>query len=118
MLPLWGLFGTHYTDGTPPDPFVPVSAFQTLKLTFTIDGVTVIDESNLLDFYSGFVFSSLIPINFSPIDAIIWFQGISVVHHPLSVGAHTRTLDAVNTQPGFGGFFEYHNTWTVKVQPR
>jgi hypothetical protein len=27
-------------------------------------------------------------------------------------------LDAVNTQPAFGGFFEYHNTWTVTVEPR
>jgi hypothetical protein len=119
VLPLWVLLGTDYTDGTPPDPFVNVSVFQTLDLTFQIDGVTVIDKTNVLNFYSAFFFNPPIPIiGFPPVNSIIWFQGISIVHHPLSVGTHTFQLDAVNTEPAFGGFFEYHNTWTVTVQPR
>ncbi len=119
VLPLWVLLGTDYTDGTPPDPLVDVSVFQTLDITFQIDGVTVIDNTNVLNFYSAFFFSPPIPItNFPPVNSIIWFEGIGVVHHPLSVGTHTFKLDAVNTQPAFGGFSEYHNTWTVTVQPR
>ena len=118
VLPLWVLLGTHYTDGTPPDPFVPVSVFRTLNLTFKIDGRTVINQGNLMNFYTGFVFSPWIPVDFPPVDAIIFFQGISILHGPLSVGTHTLKLDAVNTQPAFGGFFEYHNTWTVTVHHR
>ena len=116
VLPLWTLLGTHYTDGTPADSFVPLSVFRTLNLNFKIDGRTVIDNGNLMNFYTGFVFSPWIPVDFPPIDAIIFFQGVSVLHGPLAVGTHTLKLDAVNTQPAFGGFFEYHNTWTVHVQ--
>jgi hypothetical protein len=119
VLPLWALLGTDYTDGTPPDPLLDVSVFETLDITFQIDGVTVIDKANVLNFYSAFFFNPPIPIiGFPPVNSIIWFQGIGVVHHPLSVRTHTFQLDAVNTQPAFGGIFEYHNTWTVTVQPR
>jgi len=119
VLPLWAFLGTDYTDGTPPDPLLDVSIFQTLNITFQIDGVTVIDQTNVLNFYSAFFFNPPIPIiGFPPINSIIWFQGIGIVYHPLSVGTHTLQLDAVNTQPVFGGFFEYHNTWTVTVEPR
>lgn len=118
VVPLWVLLGTDYTDGTPPDPLVDISIFRTLNITFKVDGVTVIDNSNVLSFYSQFFFNPPIPINFPPINSIIWFQGISLVYHPLSVGTHTLQLDAVNTQPAFGGFFEYHNTWTITVRPR
>ena len=31
-------------------------------------------------------------------------------------GTHTFALHAKNTQPAFGRFFEYNNTWTVTVQ--
>ena len=51
VLPLWALLGTSYTDGTPPDPFVPDSVFQTLDISFTIDGVTVINGSNVMNYY-------------------------------------------------------------------
>jgi len=104
-------------DGTPPDPLLDISIFQTLNITFQIDGRTVINQSNVLKFYSEFFFNPPIPITgFPPVNSIIWFQGIGIAHHPLSVGTHTFKLDAVNTQPAFGGFFEYHNTWTVTVQ--
>jgi hypothetical protein len=118
VLPLWVLLGTDYTDGTPPDPLVDLSIFRTLNITFKIDGKTVIDNSNVISFYTQFFFNPPIPITgFPPVNSIIWFQGIAIVYHPLSVGTHTLQLDAVNTQPAFGGFFEYHNTWTVTVQP-
>lgn len=117
VLPLWVELGTDYTDGTPPDPLLDISIFQTLNITFQIDGRRVINQSNVLKFYSEFFFNPPIPItDFPPVNSIIWFQGIGIVHHPLSVGTHTFKLDAVNTQPAFGGFFEYHNTWTVTVQ--
>jgi hypothetical protein len=118
VLPLWVELGTDYTDGTPPDQLLPRSVFQTLDITFQIDGVMVIDTTNVLNFYSEFFFNPPIPITgFPPVNSIIWFQGISIVHHPLSVGTHTFKLDAVNTQPAFGVFPEYHNTWTVTVTP-
>jgi len=118
VLPLWVLLGTDYTDGTPPDPLVDVSVFGTLNITFTVDGQTVVDGSNVLSFYGQAFFNPPIPITFfPPVNSIIWFQGVGIVYHPLSVGTHTLQLDAVNTQPAFGSFFEYHNTWTVTVQP-
>ena len=118
VLPLWVIFGTDYTDGTPPDPLLPLSVFRTLNLTFQIDGQTVIDQTNVLKFYSEFFFNPPIPlVGFPPFNSFIWFQGISIVHHPLPPGTHTFQLDAVNTEPAFGGIFAYHNTWTVAVRP-
>jgi hypothetical protein len=118
-LPLLGLLGTSYTDGTPPDPRVDVSFFQTLDLTLQIDGVTVVNESNLMDYYSEFSFTPPVPIDFPPIDSIIWGESVGIVHTPLSVGTHSIKLDLKSTQhlpPGFGGgILEYHNTWTVSV---
>jgi len=80
--------------------------------------VTVVNKTNVLNFYSEFFFNPPIPIvGFPPFSSFIWFQGIGIVHEPLSVGTHTFKLDAVNTQLAFGAFFEYHNTWMVTVQP-
>jgi hypothetical protein len=117
VLPLWVLLGTDYSDGTPPDPLVPVSVFQTLQLSLEIDGVKVVGCQNMMDYYSGFYFSPPVPLNFPPVKSIIWFEGIGTVHTPFSVGTHTIKLDAKNTQGAFGAFFEYHNTWTVTVRP-
>jgi hypothetical protein len=117
MLPLWVLFGTSYNDGTPPDPFVDVSVFKTMEITFKIDGLTVIDSSNAMYYYSQFPFQPPIPLTGAdPINAIIWFEGIGLLHEPLSPGKHTLTLHGKNTQPAFGGIFEYNNTWNVTVQ--
>src|SRR5438270_2572415 len=41
VLPLWVELGTDYTDGTPPDPLLDVSIFQTLDISFRIDGEIV-----------------------------------------------------------------------------
>jgi hypothetical protein len=118
VLPLWTLLGTTYTDGTPPDPFVPDSVFQTLDISFVIDGVTVVSGSNVMNYYSKFAFNPAIPIfDFPPYDSIIWFQGIGITHAPLKPGTHTFALHAKNNEPAFGLFFEYNNTWTVTVLP-
>jgi hypothetical protein len=120
MLPLWNLLGTSYTDGTPPDPIVGLSIFQTLDITFTIDGKTVVSTRNVMDYFSKFLFVPPVPLNFANIDSIIWFEGIGVLHEALSPGNHTLKLDVKNTQPlppNFGGgVTEYHNTWNVTVK--
>jgi hypothetical protein len=122
MLPLWAILGTSYTDGTPPDPFVNVGVFKTLNLTLTIDGKTIINSHNLMDFYSQFRFAPAIPLNDPPINSVIWFQGIGLLHEPLTTGNHVFKLDAKNTEnlPPYdgGGIIEYHNTWYVTVSPK
>jgi hypothetical protein len=122
VLPLWSTYGFSYSDGTPNDPLVPLSVFKTLKFNFSIDGKTVIDHRNLMDYYSQTLFPPPgLPLDLPPADAIISLQCIGIVHGPLSPGKHTMTLDAVNTQalpPQYGGgFAEYHNTWDVTVKP-
>jgi hypothetical protein len=118
VLPLWALLGTSYTDGTPSDPFVSDSVFQTLDISFTIDGVTVVNGGNVLNYYSKFTFDPAIPIfDFLPIDSIIWFQGIGITHKPLKPGTHTFALHVKNTEAAFGLFLEFNNTWTVTVLP-
>jgi hypothetical protein len=120
-LPLFFLLGTSYTDGTPPDPLVNAGFFQTLNLTLQIDGATVVNDANAMSYYSQFLFAPPIPINFPPIDSVIWCEDVAIVHAPLSVGTHTIKVDLKSAQalpPNFGGGFpEYHNTWTVTVQP-
>ena len=117
VLPLWALLGTSYDNGTPPDPFEPVSIFQTLEITFTIDGKTVVDSSNAMDYYSQFSFVPPVPLSFSPINGIVWFEGVGIVHHPLTPGKHVFKLHAKNTQLAFGSIFEYNNTWNMTVKP-
>lgn len=115
FLPLWTQLGTSYTDGTPPDEFFSLKVFKTLDISFKIDGVPVINSGNVLDYYAKDAFDPEIPIDFPPYDAVIWVQGISILHAPLSAGKHTMTLDVKNTIPVFGGVSEYHNTWNLKV---
>ncbi len=96
-----------------------ISVFQTLNITLQIDGVTVLDAGNHMRYSSEFYFDPIItlPAAFAPYAGIIWLEGIGTVHSPFSPGTHTIKLDAKNTQPAFGFIFEYHNTWTVTVQP-
>jgi hypothetical protein len=106
---------------------MPLSVYQTLDIALKVDGVTVVDGSNVMDYYTAFDFDPEIPLpaEWSPYLAIVWLQGIGVVHSPLSAGQggqHTITLDVKNTEPVVDGFgneyvFEYHNTWNVTVQP-
>jgi hypothetical protein len=114
-LPLWVLLGTSYEDGT-SDPFEPLSIFRTLAINFTVDGHTLINSRNAMDYFSKFEFIPSIPVSFPPINGIVWFEGIGLVQEGLESGRHTLTLDAKNTQPAFGTTFEYHNTWNVHVK--
>lgn len=121
VLPLWSTYGFSYSDGTPDDPLVPISVFKTLELKFTVDGKTVIDHRNLMDYYSLTLYPDPgLPLSFLPGDAVIESQCIGLTHAPLSPGKHTMTLDAVNTQalpPEYGGgLVEYHNTWDITVK--
>ncbi len=100
--------------GTSSDPLVDVSIFRTTDLTLQIDGHTVVDSSNQMEYYTQFYF---VP----PVGSIAWCQEFGIVHTPLSVGTHTLKLDEKTTQPlpaylG-GGFREDHNTFTITVLP-
>ena len=125
VLPLWNILGTSYDDGTPTDPPVNLSVYQTLDIALQIDGQTVVSPDNVMDYYVSFNFDPEIPLppDWTPYLAIVWLQGIGVVHPPLSAGNggnHIITLDVKNTLPvvdGMGNeyFYEYHNTWYVTV---
>jgi hypothetical protein len=117
FLPLFGELGTSYIDGTPPDPFLDLSIFKTLVIKFTIDGKTVVNSRNVMDYYSQFSLVPPMPYVVANMDALIWFQSIGVLHEPLSPGKHVLKLDVKNTIPAFGFIAEYHNTFNVTVQP-
>jgi hypothetical protein len=117
FLPLFGLLGTSYTNGSAPDPLVDLSIFKTLAIRFTIDGKTVIDSKNVLDYYSQSTFVPPIPLNSGGIDSVIYFQGIGFLGEPLSPGKHVLKLDVKNTKPAFGVIVEYHNTFNITVSP-
>ncbi|MDB6035925.1 MAG: hypothetical protein JWM16_6263 [Verrucomicrobiales bacterium] len=112
-LPFFGFLGNSYTDGTPPDDFLPLSVYQTLQISVTLDGVTLIDGRNVMQFFSQSSFDPVIP-GAAP---IIWLQSVSMVHNPLTPGNHVLKLDVKNTEPGFGYIVEFHNTWNINVQP-
>jgi hypothetical protein len=116
VLPLFGELGTSYRDGTPPDPFEPISIFTTLDIQFSIDGKQVISTENVLRYFSKFEFAPPIPIDDSFIAGIVWLEGVGILQSPLSPGEHVLKLDEKNTEPGFGGILEYHNTWNVTVK--
>jgi hypothetical protein len=117
VLPLFAGLGTSYRDGTPPDPFEPTSIFTTLQLDFAVDGKTLIDTSNVLRYFTKFDIQPAIPIDDPVVKAIIWFEGVGVLHNPLCPGRHTLTLDVKNVEPSFGQLLEYHNTWNITVKP-
>jgi hypothetical protein len=118
MLPCFAEFGTSYRDSTPPDPFEPLSLFTTLDIKFSVDGVPLVTTANVLGYFSKFTFKPEIPIDDTFIKAVIWFEGVGVLHTPLTPGKHVLKLDEKNTEPGFGGLLEYHNTWNVTVAAR
>jgi hypothetical protein len=115
MLPFFAEYGTSYRDSTPPDPFEPLSLFETLDIQFSVDGVPLVTTSNVMSYFSKFTFDPEIPIDDTFFKAVIWFEGVGVLHTPLTPGQHVLKLDEKNTEPGFGGLLEYHNTWNVTV---
>jgi hypothetical protein len=119
FLPLLGLPGTSYNDGSAPDPFVDFEVLKSnLTLQLKIDGRAVLEEADALeDFYTQFYFDPPIPYVFPPLEAIIYLQAVGVLHKPLPAGTHVITLDEkVDPIPIFGGV-EYHNTFIVTVLP-
>ena len=117
LLPLFGLLGNSYTDGTPPDPFVDFSVFNTMKLKLTLDGKAVLGIKEALGSYEKFSFTPPIPlINSPPYAAVIWFQGIATFLPDLSPGKHVLRLVEATTQPAFGYLFAYDNTWNITVK--
>jgi len=83
-----------------------------------LDGKTILDEDDALDFYTEFSFDPPIPLNSPPVDSIIYSQGIGILHTPLSPGKHVLKLDVKLPVPAFGITVEYHNTFNVTVPPR
>ena len=116
-LPFFVELGTSYRNGTPPDPFEPLSLFTTLDIKFTIDGKTIITKDNVLDYFSKFTFDPAIPYDDAVVQAVIWYEGVAILQNPLPPGKHVLKLDEKNAEPGFGGILEYHNTWNVTVNP-
>lgn len=116
-LPFFVELGTSYRNGTPPDPFQPLSLFTTLDIQFTVDGKTLITTDNVLEYFSKFTFDPAIPYDDAVVEAVIWYEGVALLHNPLPPGKHVLKLDEKNTEPGFGGILEYHNTWNVTVKP-
>jgi hypothetical protein len=116
-VPFFVEFGTSYRDGTPPDPFEPLSIFTTLEIKVTLDGKTLVTPDNVLSYFSKFTFDPAIPYADPVIEGIIWYEGVALLQNPLPAGEHVLTLDEKNTEPGFGGILEYHNTWNLTVQP-
>jgi hypothetical protein len=114
-LPLWGLIGTTYLDGSPPDPVEPIGIFETLDILVTLDGVPLITTGNVLDFYTGFALDPPIAVDDPVYATYIWYETVIIVHEPLPCGVHTLELYAINTEPVFGEFSEYDNTWTLTV---
>jgi hypothetical protein len=118
FLPLTGTLGTSYTDGTPPDPFTSIANFTGMTVKLTLDGKTVVNESNLLDYYEQGYFATPIELNSPPLDSIIYFQSLGLLQHPLPPGRHVIQLDEKQTVPEFGYTAEYHNTFNITVHPR
>ena len=121
FMPLLQLAGTSYTDGTPNDPLLPLSYFASYHVTLKVDGVTLINDANLSDYFTQFNFNPPIPFPFANLDSLIYLQGFGFAHSPLTPGTHTMSLDEKAGQPlpaNFGGaVLEYHNTWTLNVLP-
>ncbi len=120
FLPLLALFGTSYSDGTPPDPVLGETVFRkNLKqLKLQVDGRTVLVGREALDFLTQFNFEPPIPYDAAPINAIIYQQGLSVIHKGLSPGAHVIKLDVkFSAAPPVFPELEFHNTFNVTVNP-
>ncbi|HEY0456199.1 MAG TPA: hypothetical protein VGE41_07465 [Verrucomicrobiae bacterium] len=117
-IPFFAFLGNSYSDGTPPDTFAALSVFQTLDISVTLDGVTIVDGSNVMQYFTEFYFNPAIPLNSPPANAWIWAQTVGVVHAPLPVGNHVMKMHVRNTEPAYGFTFEYNNTWNIHVTGR
>jgi hypothetical protein len=123
VLPVFTWVGETYVQDVPDDEPLPDEIFTNMEVLVTLDGRTLIDSDT--DDLGDFLFG---PVDFDDVilydepqprgenlDAAgaIWVQGIGFVHHPLSVGRHTLTLDVFSDDFGVG----FRNTWTITVRP-
>lgn len=121
FMPLYGWWGTSYLDGTPNDNYLALSDFANNPLTVTIDGVTVINNQNKMNYFTEFPFNPAVSLpqpDFYPFNAIIYEQVISFVHTPLKPGTHQISVDATVSFPDSNPVFgpaDWHYTWTVTV---
>src|SRR5690242_14485874 len=74
VLPLRVMVGSSYSDGTAPDEFLPAMHFESLDISFEIDGRKVLSRSNVMDHYSQSTFAPPIPFDAAPVRALIWMQ--------------------------------------------
>ena len=86
-----------------------------------IDGATVINDCNKMQFFTEFHFNPPIPLpqpDFYPFNAVIYEQSIGFVHTPLTPGKHKITVDASiylpDSNPVFGPV-DWHYSWNVTV---
>ncbi len=88
-----------------------------------LDGVTLVDDSNLAKFYYDPIrFKAPLmyaqPTSYGSIGAI-WVQGIGIVLQPLTPGQHTLTLYSWDAWKGLNGpnGTGWFNTWHITVAP-
>ncbi len=119
VVPFFSLWGESYTDGTPPDKMEDWSALaKTANITVKIDGVTVINNANRMDYYSEYIYNPPIPYSdpYNPaVNGANWLVDIGMVQTPMSIGRHIVELDANNTILTDIINWQYHNTWIVSV---
>jgi hypothetical protein len=94
------------------------------EVVITLDGVEIINSTNLKDFYFGPVsFKEPImyaePTSYHSIGAI-YVQGIGIVLKPMTPGKHTLTLYSWDRWQGFYGpnGQGWFNTWHITVAPQ
>ena len=123
VLPVLGLTGEKYADGSVDDPDalkdVIAAYFGGAHILVTLDGKVILDSGrdNILRYLSDLRYFTD-PIYYDqPTDygsvAAIWTQSIGFVHQPLSAGTHTLRVQSVSGLPEY--FPTYDNTWHITV---
>lgn len=124
VLPVAVWFGEIYEDGS-IDPVLDDSVFTQSNVYVAIDGKAVLDSSAddlSKNYVEPIAFDPTIyydePTSYGSIGAV-FFQGLVIVHEPLSVGKHTMTLrsELIVNDPDTGLNFGviYMNTWNITV---
>jgi hypothetical protein len=119
VLPFQQWVGNVYTDRS-VDALADVDDFRNMDITVKVDGVAVVTQRNVMDFYTEGVFDPPLFTDLPP-GAVAWVfvQSVGMVHTPLRVGKHTITLDESISfaDLGFSEPIVFHNTWNITVKP-
>ena len=120
VLPVSAWVGESYLPelGIPDDSPLDPSIFTVADVM--LDGKSLIDSSNLEDYYYGPTYFDP-PIEYDAptgygSNAAIFVQGIGFAHGPLSKGTHTLTLVSAIQVPEFDLGVVFMNTWTITVE--